>query len=294
VLLAARWSPAVQTYVADLPLHIGLSTRWLAGDFVAHLFMLHGLRESWDFSGGNEVYWTLAREEYFYLLYIPLLFFRRTRGLALAIAMVFLVGLLVPMGAFVAQRKLHFNDALIYPINMSNSAIALWSQWALGMVAVEACFGSIRLPRWLYWFGLFPCWIVLGWINRAYGIWQLSPVLFGLAFMTLINWCVDREKAGRWPVRGIVHRLSQVGVFSYSLYLIHLPVIRALCGVEHIIRTRLGISIGPVYYAAVFSILVVLACAAGWLFFYLVERHFLRAPRGKVSAAHPELVPVSS
>src|SRR5690606_30666061 len=51
---------------------------WIGLDFMAHLTMLHGLHPVFDRAGGNPVFWTLAREEYLYLLYFPLLLaFRR-------------------------------------------------------------------------------------------------------------------------------------------------------------------------------------------------------------------------
>ena len=54
---------------------------WMAGDFVAHASMLHGLIPIFDTKGGNPAFWTLAREEYLYLLYFPLLFAARVGGL---------------------------------------------------------------------------------------------------------------------------------------------------------------------------------------------------------------------
>lgn len=68
--------------------------RWITADFVAHLFMLHGLYPVFDRAGGDGPFWTLAREEYFYLLYLPLLACRRRWGLKKALIGVFLISLI--------------------------------------------------------------------------------------------------------------------------------------------------------------------------------------------------------
>ena len=49
---------------------------WLLGDFIAHGLMLHGLHPLFDHGAGNPPFWTLAREEYLYLMYPAILLIR--------------------------------------------------------------------------------------------------------------------------------------------------------------------------------------------------------------------------
>jgi peptidoglycan/LPS O-acetylase OafA/YrhL len=191
---------------------------------------------------------------------------------------------------------------------MSNSAIALWAQWALGMVAVEAYFGTIKLPRWCSYWWMAVVWFALGimfyssqlgWhlpaalqnavIEKLEKIcsrsWQLAALFRGLAFFTLINYCVTREKEGRWLKNLVASQLTNIGIFSYSLYLVHYPLIRALTTVEKQLRGNLGItSVGPLYYGAVYITLAALAVLSGKALFFLVERRCLPSPtRGPVA-----------
>src|SRR5215831_1484464 len=68
--------------------------RWIGIDFIFHVTMLHGLHPILDRAGGNPVYWTLAREEYFYLMYFGLLAWRRRWGMLSSLVMVFVTGLI--------------------------------------------------------------------------------------------------------------------------------------------------------------------------------------------------------
>lgn len=276
LIVAAVYYPQMSAFVHREEKNAALTGWWMVADFVSHLFMLHGLHPAFDLGGGNEVYWTLAREEYLYLLYLPLLMWRRTWGLARAIGLVIFISLSVPMAGYITSKVLRLDQDWFYPISMSNSAIALWPQWALGMVAVEAYFGEIKLPRWCSYWWMAVVWIVLSWVNTEYGIWQLSAIFRGLSFFTLINYCVSREKAGQWLSNAIAGQLTNIGIFSYSLYLVHYPLIRAMVGVEELLRAKWGItSVGPLYYLIVYSVMVIVSCLAGKLLFILVEQRCL-------------------
>jgi peptidoglycan/LPS O-acetylase OafA/YrhL len=49
---------------------------WIAADFGSHALMLHGVQPLFDQGAGNPPLWTLAREEYLYLMYPILLAIR--------------------------------------------------------------------------------------------------------------------------------------------------------------------------------------------------------------------------
>jgi peptidoglycan/LPS O-acetylase OafA/YrhL len=308
LIVAAVYYPALTAYIHREEKNAPLTGWWMVADFVSHVFMLHGFYPAFDFGGGNEVYWTLAREEYLYLLYLPLLMWRRTWGMARAIGAVVFLGLTVPIAAYLVTKILHLPQNAVYPVNMSNSAIALWAQWALGMVAVEAYFGTVKLPRWCSQLWMAVLWLVLalalynaqvGWglpaalqspfTDRLEALcskaWPLAALLRGLAFFTLVNYCVRREKEERWLKNVVARQLTNIGIFSYSLYLVHYPLIRAMTGLEKQLRAEWGItSVGPFYYAAFFVVLVMLSIMAGKLLFVLVEQRCLPSS-GKVPVA---------
>jgi peptidoglycan/LPS O-acetylase OafA/YrhL len=265
--------------------------RWLSIDFVAHAFMLHGLHPLLDEGGGNPPMWTLAREEYFYIMYFGLLAWRRTRGLATTLGGVLILGLIFPQ----IMRPLLPADSSWWRI-VNTSAIVLWIQWCLGMVAVEAYYGIIKLPRWCSASWMIPIWFGLGKLSAFYYP-VLTPVLWGLTFFTLVNYCIVVEKSGRWPENAFVKWLSGVGVFSYSLYLVHNPVLnvsRRL--IEPVVGDFTSIA-NPWLALLIMFVQVIAAYAIAKLFFYLVERHFLNEKPRHIDpkpAVVPEEMPIMS
>jgi peptidoglycan/LPS O-acetylase OafA/YrhL len=238
---------------------------WMALDFLLHLFMLHGLHPLFDKAGGNPPFWTLAREEYFYIMYFGLLLCRRYFGLMSSFSLVVITGILFPllMSQFLPQ------DSEWWSI-INTSAIVLWVQWCLGMVAVEAYYGLIKLPRWCGSGWMIWVWMVAAKFSDNY-FSLLSPFLWGLGFFTMLNFFIKLEKTRRIESNPLVRWLSGVGVFSYSLYLIHNPV-RAL--MKQILQPLLNFN-----SLLAFLLLAALISAAGYfaakLFFWMVERRFL-------------------
>jgi peptidoglycan/LPS O-acetylase OafA/YrhL len=260
--LLGRDTPLLAIYPEPRP-------AWIAFDFGLHALMLHGFDPVYDRAGGNPPFWTLAREEYFYLMYFALLAWRKRWGLAVSTAVVLVVGV-----AFTTALRPFIPDEPLWIAFVYSSAIALWIQWTLGMVAAEAYVGLFKLPRWCSNGLLVPVWAAVAALSE-YGPDVLAAPLWGMTFFTLLNWCVRVEVEGRWPKWRIVAWLANVGIFSYSLYLIHNPV-----------RAVLKQMLGPVkntesavVFLAVAALLVVASYVAAAVFFRLVERRFLNDAR---------------
>lgn len=236
---------------------------WLVLDFVAHVFMIHGFFPYFDQGGGNGVYWTLAREEYLYLMYFALLAWRMRWGAPVAVAITLVLGIAFQfvMGFFVSTHSPWWWI-------IQSSAISLWIQWSLGMLAVEAYYGQVTLPRWCYNLPLgMVAFAGALWLEHHGTLW--SSAAFGLAFFILLNWCVDRERRGAWRSVGLVGWLSAVGIFSYSLYLVHaLPML-------FLMKVVSPFGANPLIYVLNMVLLSTAAYWTGKLFFHLVERRFL-------------------
>lgn len=248
--------------------------RNMALDFILHATMLHGFSIQYDTMGGNPAFWTLAREEYFYLLYFVLLPLRRKFGLAATVIGVLTLGLaFIPLVSWFTPVDLEF---------MLRSPIALWIQWCLGMVAVESYYGLVSLPRILR----------SPWMSAAWGLVAsfatihapiFFPVCWGMCFFTLLNAFVQRETLGSWPTSRLVDWLSSVGIFSYSLYLVHNPMKHVMkYGVKWLMETQ---SAG--YYMVAAAILGLGGYCAGRVYFELVEKHFLNASRASRPIERP-------
>jgi peptidoglycan/LPS O-acetylase OafA/YrhL len=256
---------------------------WIGIDFVAHVFMLHGFHPALDEAGGNPVYWTLAREEWLYLIYFPLLFWRRSWGTVPAVIVTFVLGIVLQ----VTMRPV-FGDSDWWRV-INKSVITLWIQWSLGMLAAEAYVGLVKLPAWCRALWLVPVWAVLAEVNDAYDT-PLTPALWGMTFFTLLNYCVTREQEGRWPNFALTNWLAHVGLFSYSLYLIHYPA-------RYVMKTLMGpfaATRNPLLYLAGAVAITIGGYIAGWLFFLLIERHFLNAGRSPQPAPAVSATPAAA
>lgn len=248
--------------------------RWMLYDFFLHVTMLHGLSPSFDTAGGNNVLWSLAREEYFYLLYFPLMFCRRRWGVLVSTLLVLLVGV-ISNGAFAWNEQ--------WSQFVARSAPVLWFQWVLGMVAVEAYYGIVKLPRWCSSGYLAMLWFAAAVLAREY-LLVAAPFLGGMAFFTLLNFCVTREAAGHWPRLSIVSWLTKVGVFSYSLYLVHNPIRAVL---KQLLR-RYAESPNPLMFWAVGAVFAFGGYWGARLFFWAVESRFLNSSRENVKKGADE------
>jgi peptidoglycan/LPS O-acetylase OafA/YrhL len=251
--------------VALLTLYPDPKPAWMAFDFGLHVFMLHGLHPVFDRAGGNPPFWTLAREEYFYMMYFALLAWRKHFGLTSSAVAVFALGVVFTLALAPVIPAGPEWRAFLY-----SSAITLWIQWTLGMVAVEAFVGLYKLPRWCSSGWLVPVWAASAVAGDRMAN-SLAATLWGMTFFTLLNWCVRLESTGKWPRSRVVAALSGVGIYSYSLYLIHNPV-RA---VGKQLLGPLGNSSDPIVFLAVAALFAVASFAAAIVFFRVVERRFL-------------------
>ena len=263
--------------------------KWILADFLAHVGMLHGLYPVFDEAGGNPPCWTLAREEYFYLMYFILLAVRRRWGLACTITLPLALGIVFQAAVFMV---LPTHSTMFLPAGYSwwevlnTSAIVLWIQWALGMVAVEAHYGLVKLPRAFSSIWLVPVWIICAHecdIHQANHLSILSPLCWGMVFFTILNYVTALERGHRWPEYRWVSWLSGVGVFSYSLYLVHHPVRNLL---RNIITSHVNTA-NPYTYMLVTIFLAVAGFYAAKVYFHFVESKFINRPR-------PDTQPVRS
>jgi peptidoglycan/LPS O-acetylase OafA/YrhL len=273
------------------------SLRGMAIDTLVHIPMLHGLHPDFDYRGGNGAFWTLAREEYFYLAYFPLLWLRRRLGVSLTVFSVGLVGATLPLlwpsvvDALALQGEAR--KIALFSLNAENSALALWIQWALGMIAVEAFCERRTLPAWARGAGASMAWLVLAIASRELsGPGFVTIILWGMGFWTLINYVVAREVEGSWPrANRVVRWLSWVGGFSYSLYLVHRPFLVLWRKAELTLLEKLGIAslesqpwlLMVEWAASIFACLI-----AGRVFYFLIERHFLKPPPKLRRSAQPK------
>lgn len=260
-LLVVMWATGEGSEV--LARYPAPTLRWIGADFLSHVFMLHGFQPLFDQGAGNPPLWTLAREEYLYLMYpLLLLMHRRMSWFAVTISLAVL-SIVLQYGAtpLISDRYMQWV--------VSSSAFALWIQWQLGVVAADAYRGEVRVPSILLQARWVPILLVLGYLLKP------GTIILGVAFFIVVNVCTRLEVDGRWPSTGIVGAISRVGLWSYSLYLVHFPVQTVVLAATRRLIPEVGL---PGFIArAIF--LTAVSCIAGRVLFELVERHFVTLPR---------------
>jgi len=152
----------------------------------------------------NGVYWTLLYEVQFYLFYPGLLWICRKWG--------FTVPLLVLLGVELAL--------IARPVPVPIFFLGRYYEWFVGMYLAEriASRRALRIPT-----VAFPVLLGLSVASVFYSFsWPYRDVLASTAFAILLAKCLEKETSWAW----LSHpRLVFIGVFSYSLYLIHVPMV---------------------------------------------------------------------
>ncbi|PLZ04269.1 acyltransferase [Burkholderia sp. WAC0059] len=211
--------------------------------FLVNLFSLQGVAGSPY--GSNGALWTLSLEVQFYVVY-PLLFaLRRRFGLSAVLAAVALVNV-------VSALTLQLHEVLFFT--------SYWFSWMLG-----AWIAEIRLrdtPRWRQRHGYLAAALFTAAGCAAYRFGQYGAFqLWASGFACYLVVALQRRHTVNGP---LIQLFSKIGQFSYSLYLIHLPIFVLLASL--LFRSTLQTSIWPSFGFMLF----VLPWA--WLLYRFVEQ----------------------
>ena len=207
--------------------------------------------------GYNAVYWSLLPEALFYLL-VPLAFWRIRAYYILSLVL----GILGLLASAVHYQASSVGDFLL-TFNL---------YFAVGCLLYDA----VRRPGWLAWFGrVRGAWLAAAALALAGLLLGLAALKWrapaGLAATALTVLAVSVLLAGRVGRRHWAVRLFHpVGVFSFSLYLYHFPLLLLAAG-WLTVRTGAAWSYARYYWLAVPPI--VLICYA---LYWLTERVSVR------------------
>ncbi len=194
-----------------------------AARLLAEAALVHTLHPA-TFDGLNPPAWTLAVEAQLYLAYPIVLAlivkYRPWRALAAIAAVTMAYRLWLNFEPFGPRF-----GGLAWEV-----FLARWLEWALGALVAAWAVGSVELPRALKspWMAalVLGLGILLEWHTWHWGLYALKEPLYGVGFALLLCAALDGERgrAGQIRVSRIGRWLGGVGVYSYSLYLLHRPI----------------------------------------------------------------------
>ena len=213
----------------------GSEIPWLA--VATQALLVHPFHTT-TFDGVNPPAWTLAVEAQLYVAY-PVVFWLMARlgalralGAVLGVTMAYRVGLAL---------------APPLPVELAGPAwevfLARWFEWVLGAVVAEWAAGRLALPRALAspWPGTLAlgAGVLLEWHAGSYGLYIIKEPLYGVAFALLLYAALAHERPGLGsaPER----YLAGVGIYSYSLYLLHRPIQLAFEPLARVVATWPGV-----------------------------------------------------
>jgi peptidoglycan/LPS O-acetylase OafA/YrhL len=220
--------------------------------FLVNLFSLQGV--AGKTYGSNGALWTLSLEVQFYAIY-PLLFaLRRRLGMTTVLALVATVNI---VSAYALER----HDIQFFT--------SYWFSWTLGAwiadarAQASAVDDRSRVPNWLY--AAAAALIALGCVAFHFGQYDAFQ-FWALGFAVYLYKALEQPRAVRAPASSISplsRVLSRFGDFSFSLYLIHLPIFVLLSSLLY--RSTLQWSIWPSFG------FMLVAVPVAYAFYRLVE-----------------------
>jgi peptidoglycan/LPS O-acetylase OafA/YrhL len=218
-----------------------------------HLALANTLFEGF-FYNINHAFWSIAVEWQLYLIYPLLLWLTQRIGVWRAVLVA------TAIAAFWRAGVPAMTDRSV----LRNLPFFWWFEWCLGfLIADLRASGRVAFPR----ASLLALVLIPGSIFalKAGAPWILTWLLPPLAFAALLQAvCGDARPLGR-----IERLLCTLGISSYSLYLLHNPI---LWGIRSLLREVAAglppVVVWTVIFAAAFGVMQL----AAWLMFRLIEQ----------------------
>ncbi len=232
-------------------------------DLVLHLLLAHNFLPQ-TLSSLDAPCWSLAIEFQLYLLFPLLLLLARRIGWRQTLTVTAVVELVTRL----TLTMVSLSEPDIYPADwwgwLDLSPFGFWFSWAIGAAMAEAFVEKQPLP---FANGPFPLWIWLLLVLIVGSTPYLQNLTFPLAALGTAHFMayfLNRDSGGGFNAPTFVARgLTFVGTISYSLYLIHLPLLVFLS------------SYRPRGHGRLFGYVLEMSCLAGSLLLVIAAAYLL-------------------
>ena len=289
VFLVRRWMRTIPPYVVALVVVALMTGNLLTADFVRYLFYVENLFVSANHTDFYPVAWSLAVEEWFYVLFAPALFVvamllgRRDRRLEATFAILVIVVVAALRFAFASHDwDLNVRRVTLFRIDSIVWGFLLYlALERLPPLALDDATGRKRLGALVVLLALLvPAEIgvaifAIGGDVSAQQAFPYVSAAFGMACLGVFHQA-DNAFRGRF-VRGASFYLGRI---SYSVYLFHLMIVMAL---------KPRIASAPLILQLAIYVVLILALStiffAGFERSILVARPYYTAARREVAVA---------
>ena len=232
---------------------------------ISHLLLVHNLYNKTS-SNISLPLWSIAVECQIYLVFPLLIAIRRRFGMPIVLAATYLVSVTLQT---IVEKTPYWGLKPLYLLI-----------FALGMYAAEVARGPKK--RRFIWIGCIAAVLVIWLVRSGLATSGLTELAVGVVAMSVLIVC------SHWPW-SLIARISSIklvaaiGIFSYSLYLIHFPLLQ-LIWLYLVLPLKLSrLSTFIIMATAGTFLIVVLAYG----FYYFFERPFCRAPGRPRASATP-------
>jgi peptidoglycan/LPS O-acetylase OafA/YrhL len=254
-------------------------------NLLAHVFMVYNLFPQW-LGAINGSFWSLALEWQLYMIFPLLVWSIRRWGLKSTLGAVLALTVSYRTWVYLTKDTTQLGPAYYYCYSLPGRLF----EFALGMAAAVllARQGTAVVLKRTRWYLLAAGLLGLLALTAAHCWSPYSPVtdvLWGAAFFCLLLYAGGRSAEGGGWLEW--RPLETLGLFSYSVYLIHEPLIRF--AYAFLVRSRLH---SPVATLLLFEVgMLPLLIGLGWIFYSLVESRFIRMGKARAEGV-PERMPV--
>ena len=253
--------------IAGTNLGLASYSGWPAVEqLLTHATMTHILFPK-TFYALNGAFWSLALEWQLYLTLPLLIIGIRRWGLAWTAAAAIAVNVAYRLLLFlmISEHRVAA-DSLLATAVLPNQLPGRWAEFVFGMVAAELYQAGVlvRLRLTL----AVPVMVALVGVSLVSVGNQWSHLLFGGVFVLLLAVVLKADNLIATVISW--RQLARLGTMSYSLYLVHQPIVQALA---YLLHSDAGLS-PDVTFMVLISLLPLIVFVA-WLLFVSVERYTL-------------------